>query len=178
MYHRITIIIGKHQNDYLEKITNTIGNDGDIDTSKDIQGYPNNYSNLDNSYISESQILAGDYQRGNYVHPHGRYHLNPGLYNLNDLFVSASHLGDRYDRNEWNTYQEEQEDTSVIYRRGYEVTNNINKVLGTTGNSSTVTSPSGSFVSITDNDDNTYTLTTPYVSTNDTIWHAKETTLR
>lgn len=125
-------------------------------------------------YISE------DYAGGSYLHEHGRYHPNRGLYNVEDLFVSASHLGDRYNKEKWNTYDEEldKEEPLVIYRRGYLVTDHINLSLDYGNDSSVVQygNPGdywGHTVITTDFDEDTWDITNVYNSTYQIIWHGR-----
>jgi len=138
------------------------------------------------SYISNYRrnnyetYLSNDYTGGSYLHEHGRYHPNLGLHNLEDLFVSASHLGDRYDKDEWNVFDEEldKEAPLVVYRRGYSVLDHINAHLDY-GNESSVTQNGnpgdygGYTVTNIDFDEDTWDITNIYDSTSDIIWHGR-----
>lgn len=118
------------------------------------------------SISSNSDKYTKDNSESSYVHSHGREHPSLGLYDLEDLFVSASHLGDRC--------ESEDDPPKVRYRRAYtfEDTSDPTPKGIDTSYSYTNTSSSGS-TTVSGTRTELYTVTKEYVSTEDTIWFAR-----
>ena len=169
----------EHNVELLERVprpaTNTVRSTYKYDSSTGIR---TPFIAIDN-YSFADPYYDDNYCGGN-LHSHGRYHPNKGLFDLEDLFVSASHLGDRYDKEKWNLYYEEldKEAPLVVYRRGYSVLDHINLHLDY-GNESSVTqsgSPGsywGYTITTIDFDEDTWDITNVYDSTSDIIWHGR-----
>lgn len=169
----------EHNVELLERLPrpaiNTAGRTSKYDSSTGINTF---FIDIRN-YNFADPFYDDNYCGGN-LHSHGRYHPNKGLYDLEDLFVSASHLGDRYNKEKWNLYSGEldKEAPLVVYRRGYSVLDHINLHLDY-GNESSVTQNGnpgdnwGYSVTIIDFDEDTWDITNVYDSTSDIIWHGR-----
>ncbi len=169
----------EHNVELLERVPrpaiNTVRSSYKYDSST---GVSTPFIQIDN-YNFADPYYDNNYRGGN-LHSHGRYHPNKGLYDPEDLFVSASHLGDRYDKEKWNLYDQEldKEAPLVVYRRGYSVLDHINLHLDY-GNESSVTQSGnpgdywGHSVTTIDFDEDTWDITNVYDSTSDIIWHGR-----
>lgn len=133
------------------------------------------------------QGLIDNYANFSYPHKHGRLHPNKGFCKATDVLESASHLGDRFDKenyaeadyglynNYWNPSGEDLEDPPIVYRRGYSIVNTEEYTIGRTANSGSrhTTFANSRYEWDWDNDQHTYTISTVHNPTDDVIWHAR-----
>lgn len=152
--------------------------------------YSSNYygGDLQSSNWSDYfQNLIDNYANFSYPHKHGRLHPNKGFHKATDVLESASHLGDRFDKqhyaeasyalynNYWNPSGEDLEDPPIIYRRGYSIVNTQEYTIGRTANSGSRTNnfANSRWEYDWDNDQHSYTISTVHNPTDDIIWHAR-----
>lgn len=161
---------------------------------KQIVNVIDQYGNLSLSHTSLIDSNSDNNTKNNgeafYVHSHGREHPSLGLYDLEDLFVSASHLGDRYDKKVWAEYDlplrdniiEETDSPQVVYRRGYDVENLISNLLVGVGPGSSlpplrsdIPFSTGYYLSERPNYEFYWEIDNVYATTQDgtMIWHGK-----
>jgi len=144
-----------------EQVINTISNYGEI-----ISGDNLPYSSSINT------------KAFNHLHKDGRYHCPKGFYDVNDRLISASGLGDRYNKEaipDSPKYVAESDEPLVVYRRGHSINPTLNGVVGTVNNSGQyIFSYYGvQYADIWSNADENYTLSSAYAPTSDIIWHGR-----
>jgi len=137
---------------------------------KQIVNIIDEYGNLSLSHTNTINSTTDNYTktngRGIYVHSHGREHPSLGLYDLEDLFISASHLGDRC--------ESEDDPPKIVYRRAYafEDTSDDSPKGTNTSYSYSYTSFAGTAdVEVIRSE--LVTVTKEYVATEDIIWFGR-----